>query len=88
VSWKSIKSMPKDELIILGTWVNHTGVKDAQPEYYIAYYCSEDNSFYDQSWEASLPFDEIEDYDFWMKIPKMKTNEPAKLANIYDQAPK
>lgn len=75
MGWKPIESMPHNELIVLGIWVNHTGVKDAQPEFYIARYDSEDGNFYDQSYEASLPWDEIEDYDFWMEIPELKKVE-------------
>lgn len=66
--WRPIKTMPKDKLILLGTWVYHIGVKDPYPEFYLAIFDSESDTFFDQAYEASLPWDDIEDYDFWMKI--------------------
>ncbi len=69
--WKSIKSMPEDKFIMLGCWVYHLSIPQPFPEFYLATWCSGDNCFYNQAWEADLPFDEKEDYDFWMDVPKM-----------------
>jgi hypothetical protein len=73
MKWQSMKNMPDDKLVLLGVWVQYTQEPNPHPEYYIAEYDLETCTFYDQSGEASLPFDEKEDYDGWMHLPLLET---------------
>jgi len=68
--WEKIKTMPSDEFVLLGVWVNHLNIKDPKPEFYIACHDSVENALFDLSWEQSLPW-EKDDFDFWMNIPSM-----------------
>ncbi len=69
--WRSIKTLPDNEFVILGIWVHHVGVKGPQPEFYIAKYCPIDNEFYDISFKDSIPWAK-KNFHFWMPIPKLK----------------
>ena len=73
--WRTIKSMPDNELVLVGVWVNHAGVKDQKPEVYMAYYDAETNQLSDQYFESSLPW-EKDEFDFWMPIPALPKVNP------------
>jgi len=60
VGWQPISSMPDNELVLLGLWVNHNGVQESHQEFYLARYDYEDQCLYDVGFEANLPWEKEE----------------------------
>lgn len=69
--WQPIKTVPHDEIVLLGVWVKHKRDEESHAQYYCAYYRTEDERVTDPQGDDSLPYDEFSDYDFWMPIPKL-----------------
>ena len=71
IGWQPMKTVPADEIVLLGTWVKHARHKDSHAEYYAGYFEWESGKILGQNGDDELPFDEKEDYDFWMPIPEL-----------------
>lgn len=71
MSWEPIKTAPSDRPILLGVWVKHKRDTAPRPEYYVVRYNKYDDTLKDIFNEHSLPFDDINEYDFWTMIPQL-----------------
>lgn len=70
LKWRSIKTLPDNEFVLLGVWVQHNQEPEPHQEVYVCMYDAMDDQMLDQSYDCSLPW-EKDDFDFWMPLPKM-----------------